>query len=243
MSDVLRSPNAEGPTAVERSQPLPFYRSPIGRKLITGLTGLGLSLFVLLHMAGNLVLLTGAEAYNQYSRHLEDWGLLLYAVEAGLLLAVLSHAALGVQIALNRRQARPEAYREYASAGSPSLQSFSSRTMIVTGSGLAVFLVWHLASFKFGPYYQTYLGDVASRDIARLVLEKFRQPLYAFGYPAVLLLLGFHLRHGLWSALQSLGALNYSLRPVAYGLSTVLAVAIAAGFMVLPLTIYFGLIG
>lgn len=202
---------------------------------------------MLIHMAGNLILFTGSDAYNQYAKHIEDWGLLLYAAEAVLLGAVLLHAVLGITIAVHRFRARPIKYEQYASAGSPSLQSLSSRTMIITGSVLAAFLVWHLATFKFGAYYaiESGAGDPSSipgRDIARLVFEKFHEPLYAFGYPAIMLLLGFHLRHGLWSAFQSLGAMSKAVRPAAYLLSTVLAALIAAGFIALPLAIYFNLL-
>ena len=80
------------------------------------------------------------------------------------------------------------------------------------------------------------------RDLSRLVVETFQQPLYAFSYAGIMLMLASHLRHGLWSALQSLGALNAAVRPVAYAASLMLAVGIALGFVVLPLGIYFGLV-
>lgn len=234
------SPNTK---VTSSSRLVQFYQSPVGRKLITGVTGLGLAIFVLVHMLGNLILFTGSNAYNQYARHLADLGPFLYAIEGGLLIAVGFHAVLGVQIYLNRLKARPVQYRQYESAGSPSLQSTSSRTMIFTGLVLAVFLVFHLTSFKFGPYYSTALGDADIRDLSRLVFEKFHEPIYAFGYPAVMVLLGFHLRHGIWSALQSLGTMSKSWRPVVYALSTVLAALIAAGFIALPIAIYFDWVG
>ncbi|MBD2257016.1 succinate dehydrogenase cytochrome b subunit [Pseudanabaena sp. FACHB-2040] len=239
MTDVLRSPSTESSAPAQEPR---LYQSPIGKKLLSAVTGLGLAIFVLVHMLGNLILFTGSNAYNQYARHLEDWGVLLYVIEAGLLVFVLVHAGLGIQIYLNRLKARPVHYQKYASAGSPSLQSLSSRTMIFTGITLAVFLVFHLTSFKFGAYYDAEFGGVPGRDLARLVFEKFHEPMYAFGYPAVMVLLGFHLRHGIWSALQSLGAMSKSIRPLVYALSTVLAALIAAGFIALPLAIYFNLL-
>ncbi|MGD1944011.1 MAG: hypothetical protein ACFB0G_22170 [Leptolyngbyaceae cyanobacterium] len=74
------------------------------------------------------------------------------------------------------------------------------------------------------------------------MVEKFQQPIYAFSYTGVMVLLGVHLRHGLWSALQSLGLLTQAVRWSIYGLSLVLGVAIAMGFVVLPLAIYFQLL-
>lgn len=223
------------------SQPtfLQFYHSPIGKKLITGVTGLSLAVFVLVHMLGNLLLFVGHDAYNAYAHHLENLGLLLWLVESMLVVVFLLHAIAGIQIFLGRLQARPEGYTTYASKGKPSLQSLSSRTMIVTGLVLGSFLVIHLWNFKFGTWYATQLDGERVRDLARLVVEKFQNPVYAFGYSSVMVLLGFHLRHGIWSALQSLGMMSKSIRWSVYGLSLLLGVAIAAGFLVLPLATYF----
>ncbi|NER85088.1 MAG: succinate dehydrogenase, partial [Leptolyngbya sp. SIO1D8] len=129
-----------------------------------------------------------------------------------------------------------------ASRGEPSSQSFSSRTMIVTGMVLGTFLVIHLMNFKFGPYYVTELGGQEVRDLARLVVEKFHRPTYTLSYSTVVVLLGFHLRHGIWSALQSLGAMAKAFKPLVYTLSLVFAIAIVAGFIILPLAIYFDVV-
>ncbi|MEO1069092.1 MAG: succinate dehydrogenase, partial [Cyanobacteria bacterium J06638_6] len=136
----------------------------------------------------------------------------------------------------------PQGYSSYQSAGGTSYQTLSSRTMIITGAVMAVFLVTHLLTFKFGPYYTTELGGETVRDLARLVIEKFRQLPYVMGYSAILVLLGSHLRHGLWSALQSIGLLNARTRPVVYGASAVMGMGIAIGFLLLPWAIYLGLV-
>jgi succinate dehydrogenase / fumarate reductase cytochrome b subunit len=220
------------------------YQSSLGKKLLTGITGLALASFVLMHMVGNLLVFKGGQAYNRYAHWLEGLGPLLALIELGLLLIVVTHAALGIQIFWRRRQARPITYERYESAGSPSLQSFSSRSMILTGSVVAVFLVAHLLSFKFGPYYSTVLPNGESaRDLSRLVIQSFQRPSYAFGYTAVMVLLGLHLRHGLWSALQSLGVMSRGLKSLVYALSALVAVLIALGFLVLPQAIYWGWVG
>lgn len=217
--------------------------SPIGRKVLTGVTGLVWVLFVILHMVGNLGYFASTEAYNLYSDFLIGTGPLLYLVETLLVVTLLIHVAIGIQIYIGKRKARDHGYAEYKTAGRPSRQSPSSRTMIFTGLVLLVFLIIHLRTFKFGPgvdagYVATVSGDQI-RDLSRLVTEKFQSPLYAFGYPAIMILLGFHLRHGIWSALQSIGAMNSKLTPAVYGLGTLLAIGIAVGFLVLPLYIYF----
>lgn len=209
-------------------------RSPIGKKLLTGLTGLGLVTFVVVHLLGNLTLFFSATAYNQVTYVVEALGPLTALIELLLTAIALVHLYIGVQIQINKRQARPTAYATYQSAGSPSRQNLSSRTMVISGLLLGAFLLFHLAHFKFGAYYALPNGH---RDLSRLVLETFHSPAYTAGYVGVMGLLGLHLRHGLWSALQSLGV---ATKPWLYAASAVAAVAIAAGFIGLPLSIYFG---
>jgi succinate dehydrogenase / fumarate reductase cytochrome b subunit len=221
---------------------LRLYQSPIGKKLLTGITGVGLVTFVLVHMVGNLLLFAGHDAYNAYADHLVSLGPLLWMVESMLVAVFAIHAIAGIHIFVSKLNARSESYTIYASKGKPSLQSLSSRTMIFSGLVLAIFLVLHLLSFKFGTHYTTQLEDESVRDLARLVVEKFQDPLYAFGYSGVMLMLGFHLRHGIWSALQSLGLQSKAIRFTVYGVSLGGAITIATGFVLLPLTIYFGLL-
>lgn len=220
-----------------------FYTSPIGKKIITGITGLGLSLFVLFHMVGNLTLLVSSQSYNQLAHWLDSLGILFYLVEFILLGLAIFHIVVGIKIRLNNLQARPVSYSYVLkSAGEPSKQSLSSRSMAVTGLILLAFLVWHLATFKFGVYHSTFINGLEMRDLASLVVEKFKSPLYAFGYAGIMILLAVHLRHGIWSAWQSIGVLNSKISSGVYALSLILAILIAIGFVVLPLSIYFGMV-
>ena len=222
---------------------LTVFRSSIGRKLLTGVTGLALVGFLLEHLYSNLLYFSSdPDAYNENAHFLISLDL-VYVLELGLLTFFVVHIIVGVSIYLKKRKARPVGYATYRSAGKPSRQSLSSRTMIVTGLVLLAFLVIHIISFKYGPgieegFVVTIDGEPV-RDLKRLLEEKFQHPAYAFGYPCVMILLGFHLRHGIWSAFQSLGAMNPRLTPVVYTLGGVLAVLIAVGFLVLPLWIFF----
>ena len=120
--------------------------------------------------------------------------------------------------------------------------------MIITGIILLVFTVFHLISFKFGPggpgngdaAYLTTIDGVEMRDLAKLVREKFALPWYTFGYTAIMLLLVTHLRHGVWSALQSLGAMRPSLSPAVYTIGGLLGLGIGVGFIIMPLALFFG---
>ncbi len=219
--------------------------SPVGRKVLTGATGIGLVAFVIAHMIGNLTYLSpDPNAYNAYAYKLMSLGWIFYTIEILLAVCFLLHAVVGITIQVRRRKARPVGYKLYKSAGNPSRSGYSARSMIVTGIILLAFLVLHLISFKYGPgeaqgYVATLDSGEVVRDLRRLMTEKFQEPLYAFGYPIIMLLLGMHMRHGVWSALQSLGMMSRRLSPYIYTLAAVLGVLVAVGFLFIPLYIYF----
>jgi len=217
--------------------------STIGRKLLMGLTGLGLVVFVGVHLAGNLSLLVGTQTqFNQYTHFLESLGPSLWIVELGLLAMFALHAFSGIMVWLTNRSARSDKYRKTANAGGPSLKSSSSISMIFTGAVLGLFVVVHVWSFKYGPgiaegYVQQVDGE-GIRDLYRLVIEVFSRPVPVIMYCAVMILLGLHLRHGFWSAFQSLGAMNPKLTPLTYTVGVLVAVLIGLGFLALPVWIY-----
>ena len=214
-------------------------QSQVGRKILTGVTGVLLSLFVLVHLLGNLSLFGSANAFNIYSHTLESMGVLLYIVELGLLLTFLIHIYIGIAIALRKRKARPTGYKKYQTKGEPSRQSISSRTMIYTGLILLVFIVLHVLTFKYGDAKMVTVEGTQMRDLKSLVIDTFLNPLYTFWYIACMLLLGFHLRHGVWSAFTSLTMKYKRYSMVIYTLGTIFAILIAFGFLFIPAYIYF----
>ncbi len=213
--------------------------SSVGKKIITGLTGLALCVFVLMHLLGNLNLFVGADAFNLYTHKLESFGGILYVIEALLAMVFVLHAVVGVSVWVKKRQARPVPYEQVANAGAPSHKSLSSLSMIYTGILLLIFLVLHLKTFKYGPFYTTYIDGVGDvRDLYRLVIDVYRDPVYVISYVILMVLLGVHLRHGFWSAFQSLGVSNPRFTPVIHIFGIAFAVAIAVGFLVMPVWIY-----
>lgn len=216
----------------------------VGKKVLTGITGIAWILFSIAHLAGNLQLYfnDGGYAFNAYTKFLESQGLLLYIAEAGLVLTLLLHAAIGINIWIGKKKARPVGYVKYKSAGEPSYQNSSSKTMLYTGIGLLVFLVFHIWTFKFGPGiaegYSTIVNGEEVRDMYRLVIETFKNPVYVGIYTVVMIFLGFHLRHGFWSAFQSLGAMRPSARKLMHRIGVSIAILLAVGFLAIPLYIY-----
>ena len=215
--------------------------SSVGKKFITAISGLGLFLFLVIHLGGNLTIFFGGkgELFNSYAQHLEDLGPLLWAAEIGLIFFFLFHIVSAVAVQAGKWSARPDGYAVTASKGEPSKKTIASRSMIITGVVIGVFVVIHVAMFKYGTHYEATVHGKPVRDLYRLVVEKFKDPVIAFGYMAVMLFLGLHLRHGFWSGLQSLGAMKPRYSAAIYALGLVFAILVAGGFLLLPLWIYF----
>ena len=215
--------------------------SSVGKKFISGLTGLILVLFLVVHLIGNLLIYVGPDAFNSYAHTLESLGhgCFVYVAEAGLLAFFLFHIGSGFSVALHRRSARKLAYYKVTDAGGTSRKSLASRSMIITGGVLLVFVVIHVKMFKFGPaeIVQTAHGtDV--RDLYTLVLQAFKDPLISLFYTAVMILLGVHLKHGVWSAFQSIGVNHPRFNPFLFVGGTILGILLAVGFVVFPVLIY-----
>jgi succinate dehydrogenase / fumarate reductase cytochrome b subunit len=207
--------------------------SSVGSKFIIALTGLALVIFLVAHLAGNLLFIAGPDAFNRYSHALVS-NPLVYVAEAGLLAVFLLHVARTVASVVTNRTARPAGYavRRWARHKSPkSRKSIASTTMILTGAVTALFVVTHLATFKFGRYYETAEG---LRDLYRLQLEVFSSPGYVAFYLVAMGVIFLHLWHGVTSAAQSLGVTHPVWTPRLLVVGRALSVAVGGGFLALP---------
>lgn len=215
----------------------------VGKKLINGLTGLGLVVFVIVHLGGNLTLFSSnPKIFNEYAKKLHDLGFLLYALEIGLLAVFTFHIISALSVYFSKRKSRTTKYHKQGNAGGASKKSISSVSMIYTGIILLAFVIWHLIALKFGPgieqgYVTTIKGETA-RDLHRLVYEYFTNPLNVVLYVSVMILLGFHLRHGFWSAFQTLGVNHPKYTPVINTIGYILAISLAVGFLLIPIWIF-----
>lgn len=216
------------------SRVLKFLVGPVGQKILMGLTGLAMIGFLVTHMTANLLVFVGPGAYNGYSHSLVS-NPLIYVAELGLVLLFVTHLVSGIRVWLRNRAARPVRYQMKKWAGHTSHKSLASTTMIVTGLVLLVFVPLHIRMFKFGPHYET-PGDPAVRDLYRLVVEDFQNPIIVAWYVLAMGIVGFHLWHGFGSAFDSLGV---SHRPAIRRVGQLVALAIAGGFVLVPLVVFF----
>jgi succinate dehydrogenase / fumarate reductase, cytochrome b subunit len=211
-----------------------IFASSVGTKILIGLTGLALVSYLLIHIAGNLIIFFGQAAFNKYAYTLES-NPLIPIIEIGLLAVFLIHVFKTVKMFLQNRSARPVRYQKKTRAGRPSRKSFASATMIVSGLWLLLFLVIHVRVFRYGPEYEWPAGG---RDLYRLEMETFANPLTVAFYVTSMLVVGSHLWHGVSSALQSLGVENDTWTPRLLAAGKALAVAIAAGFIAIAVWAY-----
>jgi succinate dehydrogenase / fumarate reductase cytochrome b subunit len=210
------------------------FSSSIGSKFLIAFTGLSLLVFLIAHLAGNLLFIAGPDAFNEYSHKLIS-NPLIYAAELGLLGVFLLHIFKTVGMIAGSYAARPERYakkRWAKTKNDRSRKSVSSTTMILTGTITLLFVVTHLATFKFGTYYETPEGI---RDLYRLQLAVFSNPGYVAFYIVAMGVIVFHLWHGTSSAVQSFGINSQTWTPRVQWMGRGLAVILGLGFAVLPL--------
>jgi succinate dehydrogenase / fumarate reductase cytochrome b subunit len=213
-----------------------FLSSSIGTKILIALTGLAFFGYLIIHLAGNLLIFVGGAEFNAYA-HKMTGNALLPIIEIGLALIFLTHVVKAVTNFVGNTQARPARYREKHWAHHTSRKTWSSTTMIVTGSIIFVFTALHILQFRFGVYYED--AETHYRDLYRVVRELFANPVWVVFYVLVMGLVGMHLRHGISSAFQSLGLEHPRYNKLVRVLGLWLAIIIAGGFAVIPIWVYF----
>jgi succinate dehydrogenase / fumarate reductase cytochrome b subunit len=208
----------------------------VGAKIVIGLTGLALVGFLIFHLAGNLLVFFGPDEFNAHAHSLISNPLIVPA-EIGLLLIFLVHVYRTVANYGRNLAARPQRYQMKKWARGASRKSLGSTTMIVSGVVTLAFVVLHLATFKYGPYYASHVPE--ERDLYRLLVEVFHRRGYVVFYVVTLAIIGLHLRHGISSAFQSLGLIPEAWTRRVLRAGVVLALAIAGGFVLIPVYVYF----
>ncbi len=215
-------------------QPHKPFSSSIGSKFLIALTGLFLIIFLIGHLAGNLLFIAGPDVFNEYSHKLTS-NPLVYVAELGLLAIFALHIVKTIALYAGSYAARPRGYamkRWAKTKNANSRKSVSSSTMIVTGTITLLFVLTHLATFKFGTYYETPDGI---RDIYRLQQAVFSNPAYVAFYILAMGVIVFHLWHGASSAMQSFGVNSPTWTPRLQWLGRGLAVIVGVGFAMLPI--------
>jgi succinate dehydrogenase / fumarate reductase cytochrome b subunit len=212
-----------------------FYASMVGKKVVMGVTGLIGIGFVILHSLGNLLVFRGPDAINSYSHFLKSTGELLWALRAVLIVAVILHVIAAVQLTRQSRAARPIGYTK----SEPQVATIPSRTMRWGGALLLVFIVVHVLHFTTGTIRPS--GVFSREDVFANIVLSFRIWWVALFYVVAMIALGFHLVHGAWSSVRSIGVSAASPQPLRKRISVAIAILVWAAFTVIPVAVFSGI--
>lgn len=213
----------------------------MSNKILSSLAGLGLAGFVVFHMLGNLQIFEGPDALNGYASFLREMPILLWTARLGLVAVAVCHIGFAVQLAVRNHRARPVAYvvRTYRQA------SFVSRTMALSGSFLAVFIVFHLLHLTIGlvdPTLPHRLDAQGHHDVYAKMLHAFRNPLYVTAYCAGQFVLGLHVSHAVSSSLQTLGIEHAKCARLFRAAGPAVALFVVAGNLTIIVAVFLGLV-
>jgi len=216
--------------------PRSFLASTIGQKVVMAVTGAILFGFVLAHLAGNLLLYQGPDAINAYGHELRTLlhGAALPIARVTLLLAVVLHIWSAWALTVRNARARPHGYRQLAHVRS----TYASRTMRWSGVIVLAFVIYHLMHFTFGNAHPSFVEG----DVYHNVVAGFRVWPVALFYVFAMVLLGFHLNHGVWSMFHTLGVSHPGWRRALRLGAATFSLLVVLGNISFPLAVLTGLV-
>ena len=202
--------------------------SSIGKKLMMAVTGLSFIGFLAGHLAGNLTIYGGGDAFNSYAEHLHSLGILVNVAEVVLLSLFTVHVLCGLLLFWQNNTARPLGYSVNRNPGGKTI---GSATMPYTGLFLLAVIVCHLATF--------HVVDKTNTTIFQIVSTAFQNPVYVGVYVLAMVVVALHVSHGFWSLFQTFGLNHPKYMPAINAGGWILSVVFALGFGFLPIYIAF----
>jgi len=215
--------------------------SSIGNKFLMAATGILLLLYLIGHLIGNLQIYSGREAVNAYAKFLHDNVGLLWTARVGMLVILALHVYTAIRLWLQNRAARPETYRHEDTLAA----SWASRHMLLTGIVVFAYLVFHILHLTLRVVDTGGMGvmDSAGRlDVYGMLVSGFSQPAVAVAYIVAMVVLGIHLWHATASFFQTMGWDQPAIRRLVAWAAPTLAFLIAAGYITIPLAVWFGIV-
>ncbi|MFI7356303.1 succinate dehydrogenase [Streptomyces avidinii] len=217
-----------------------IWDSSVGKKSVMAVSGLVMLGYLVLHMLGNLKIFFGADEFNGYAHWLRtlgspflhhEWA--LWIVRVGLLAAVVAHAVSAYQLSRRDIRARPVKY-----AHKRRRASYATRTMRWGGIILGLFIVWHLLDLTTLTVNERAWAGHPYENVLSTFSTWYGNTIYIVAMAAV----GLHVRHGFWSAAQTLGAGNARRDRTLKFLANGLALVLFAGFVSVPVAVMTGVV-
>lgn len=224
-----------------------IYATSIGKKFIAAITGLVLFGFLIGHMAGNLKVFTGATAdgvphIDEYAHALKVFGepflpemVALWSARAILIVSLILHVVVVIQLSMQSAEARPIGYARSRKRAA----SLPAQYMMYSGMLILAFVIFHVLHFTTGTIQ---LGKFEHGAVFSNLKESFSLLPVAAGYMLMMLVIGFHLFHGVWSLFQTLGLDNPDRNKLLRGFAMVSTFVIAFGFAAVPAAFILGVI-
>ena len=219
-----------------------FFTSSLGQKYVMSLTGLFLISFLIVHLSGNLQLLSddGGRSFNIYAAFMSK-NTIIRIISIGLYTFILLHAVQGIVLTLKNRKAKGSHYKK----GRPAGTHWSARNMGLLGILIFAFLCFHMGDFWWKMRltddlplvnYEGHIGAV--EDIFSRVHIAFQELWIVIIYIVGVIALALHLIHGFQSAFQSLGLNHKRYSPIIHGIGWVFTIVISMGFILIPVYHY-----
>lgn len=221
-----------------------IFKSSLGKKYIMAVSGLVMFLFVLGHLAGNLQFFLGAESINRYGHFLQTNLEVIWPARIVLLLALFLHVWSAIKLSAENKAARPIPYANW----NPTVASYASRTMLMSGLIVFAFIIYHLLHYTLvikqinltGQDFGGFMDVENRHDIFKMMIVGFNNIWVSLFYVVGIGLLCLHLSHGVGAMFQSLGWKNKAYGPCLDSLSRFLAVVIFIGYVSIPISVKAG---
>ncbi|MEU8245373.1 succinate dehydrogenase cytochrome b subunit [Nonomuraea sp. NPDC048916] len=241
VSSHTSDPPAKRPTS---RKPGGFLSSSNGKKVVMAVTGAVMVSFLVLHMLGNLKIFFGRDSFNDYAHALRTlleplapYRSVLTVLEIVLGVSVVLHTWAAISLARRARRARPV---KYVAKKSQTGGGYTTHVMRFGGVTIVLYVVWHLLDLTFGVVNPKGPDSTpADRMIAGFDPSRWWMTLV---YLVAVVMVGLHLRHGIWSAFQTLGWANRTRYRALKATAALVSAVLVIGFLAPPLAITFGVV-
>lgn len=218
-----------------------LWDSTIGKKTVMAVSGLIMLGYLVAHMIGNLKVFFGPDEMNAYARFLRTMGepvlhheWALWLVRIVLVAAVVGHAVSAYQLSRRDIKARPQKYVHKRKRA-----SYATRTMRWGGIILALFIVWHILDLTTGTVHP---GEFEHLHPYQNLIDTFSTWYGNVIYIVAVSAVGLHVRHGFWSAAQTLGVGNARRERLLKLIANTLALVLTLGFVSVPVAVMTGVV-
>jgi len=218
-----------------------IFNSSLGKKYIMAVTGLIMFLFVIGHLAGNLQFFLGPESINRYGHFLQTNLEIIWPARIVLILALVLHVWSAIKLSAENKAARPVAYANW----NPTVASYASRTMLMSGIIVFVFIIYHLLHYTLvikginftGRDFAGFMDSENRHDIFKMMVVGFGNLWVSLFYIIGIALLCLHLSHGVSAMFQSLGWKNKVYGPFLDSAARLIAWLIFIGYVSIPISV------